>query len=126
VGGSSSVAEDLGLERAPSPAPEQDEAEAASLPPAVHLIMVVCCVEDERQPRSLGHAAGGEVRLGGQAGEPSAVQAGPDGPPAESGLRSTLMVSMRCPYLGLWGRLFSKPPCLESVFHWLLFSAAQG
>lgn len=33
-------------ERAPKPALEQDEAEAALLPPAAHLIMVVCCVED--------------------------------------------------------------------------------
>lgn len=33
-------------ESAPNPALEQDEAEAALLPPAAHLIMVVCCVED--------------------------------------------------------------------------------
>ena len=33
-------------ERAPNEPLEQDEAEAALLPPAAHLIMVVCCVED--------------------------------------------------------------------------------
>lgn len=32
--------------RAPNPALEQNEAQAALLPPAAHLIMVVCCVED--------------------------------------------------------------------------------
>lgn len=34
------------LERAPNPVLEPDEAEAALLPPATHLTMVVCCVED--------------------------------------------------------------------------------
>lgn len=33
-------------EHATIPALEQDEAEAALLPPAAHLLMVVCCVED--------------------------------------------------------------------------------
>lgn len=50
--GGSSVEGNLSLEpvprphRGPTPAPEQDDAEAALLPPAAHLIMVVCCVED--------------------------------------------------------------------------------
>lgn len=50
--GEISSAEDLNLkvapelEQAPNPALERDEAEAALLPPAAHLIMVVCCEED--------------------------------------------------------------------------------
>lgn len=71
-------------ERAPNPALERDEAEAALLPPAAHLTMVVCCEEDWRQPQSLGHAAGGEDRLGGQVREPSTVQTGCAGTPGES------------------------------------------
>lgn len=86
-------AKDLTQERAPDLAPEQDEAEAALLPPAAHLLMVVCCEEDWRQPQSLGHAAGGEDRLGGQGGEPSAVRTGGDRPLTRSRHRSTCVKS---------------------------------